>query len=157
MQYDLSFSKACCHPLFHCKCPRARSHLGKHFHSTSALFRSKQRSVECSQHQEPQLESEVNQVTSELNTVSQSLALALARPAASSSLGAAPQAPKLSKIFADPRTYDSSRGKKFEEWWTHICMWQDENSATLAGAASICTMLSRMVSRDTSTFACARL
>ena len=104
MQYDLSFPKPCCHPLFHCKCPRARSHLGKHFHSTSALFRSKQRSVECSQHQEPQLESEVNQVTSELNTVSQSLALALARPAASSSLGAAPQAPKLSKIFADPRT-----------------------------------------------------
>ena len=62
-----------------------------------------------------QLESEVNQLTSELNTVSQSLALALAGPAASSSLGTASQVLKILKIFADPRTYNGSRGKKFEE------------------------------------------
>ena len=52
-----------------------------------------------------QLKSEVNQLTSKLNTVSQSLAMALARPAASSSLGAVPQAPELSKIFTDPGMY----------------------------------------------------
>ena len=36
-------------------------------------------------------------------------------------------------------------------------MWQNENSAALAGAAGICTMLSRMVDGDTGTFACAQL
>ena len=54
-----------------------------------------------------QLEAELNQVNSKLNAVSQSLAMALARPASSNSLGRV-QAPKLSKIFADPGTYDSS-------------------------------------------------
>ena len=103
-----------------------------------------------------QLEAELNQVNGKLNAVSQSLAMALARPASSNLLGGA-QAPKLSKIFADPGTYDGSRGKKFEEWWTHICVWQDKNSTTLAGAAGICAILSRMVGRDASTFACARL
>ena len=53
--------------------------------------------------------------------------------------------------------YDGSRGKKFEEWWTCIRVWQDENSTALAGAASICAVLSRMVGRDTGTFACAQL
>ena len=99
-----------------------------------------------------QLEAELNLVNGELNAVSQSLAMALARPASSNPLGGA-QAPKLSKIFADPGTYDGSRGKKFEEWWTCVCTWQDENSTALAGAASICTMLSRMVGGDASTFA----
>ena len=99
-----------------------------------------------------QLKAELNQVNGRLNAVSQSLAMALARPASSNPLGSA-QAPKLSKIFADPRTYDGSRGKKFEEWWTCVYVWQDENSTTLAGAASIHTMLSRMVGRDASIFA----
>ena len=103
-----------------------------------------------------QLEAELNQVTNELNTVSQSLAITLARPVSSNPLGRA-QAPKLSKIFADPRTYDGSRGKKFKEWWTCICVWQDKNFTALAGAAGICTMLSRMVGRDAGTFACAQL
>ena len=88
-----------------------------------------------------QLEAELNQVTGELNAVSQSLAMALARPASSNPLGGQ-QAPKLSKIFADPETYNSSRGKKFEEWWTRICVWQDENSAALAGVAGILAVLS---------------
>ena len=104
-----------------------------------------------------QLEAELNQVTGELNTVSQSLVMALARPASSNPLGRVQQAPKLSKIFADPRTYDGSRGKKFEEWWTCIHAWQNENSAALTGAAGIRAVLSRMVGGDTSTFACARL
>ena len=99
-----------------------------------------------------QLEAELNQVNGELNTVSQSLAMALARPALSNLLGGA-QAPKLSKIFADPGTYDGSRGKKFEEWWTCVRMWQDENSTTLAGAAGIRAILSRMVGGDTGMFA----
>ena len=103
-----------------------------------------------------QLEAELNQVNGKLNTVSQSLAMALARPASSNPLGGA-QAPKLSKIFTDPRMYNGSRGKKFEEWWTCVCMWQDENSTTLAGAASIHAMLSRMVGRDASTFVHAQL
>ena len=103
-----------------------------------------------------QLEAELNQVNSELNAVSQSLAMALARPVSSNLLGGA-QAPKLSKIFADPRMYDGSRGKKFEEWWTCIHTWQDENSTALTGAAGICAILSRMVGRDASTFACAWL
>ena len=103
-----------------------------------------------------QLEAELNQVNGELNTVSQILAMALARPASSNLLGGA-QAPKLSKIVADLGTYDSSRGKKFEEWWTHICVWQDENSTTLAGAAGIHTMLSSMVGGDAGTFAGTRL
>ena len=103
-----------------------------------------------------QLEAELNQVNGELNAVSQSLAMALARPALSNPLGGT-QAPKLSKIFTDPRTYDGSRGKKFEEWWTHIHVWQDENSTALAGAAGIHTMLSRMVGGDASTFARAQL
>ena len=103
-----------------------------------------------------QLEAELNQVNSKLNTVSQSLAMALARPASSNPLGGA-QAPKLSKIFADPRMYNGSRGKKFEEWWTCVCMWQDENSTALAGAASICTVLSRMVGGAAGTFAHAQL
>ena len=103
-----------------------------------------------------QLEAELNQVNSELNAVSQSLEMALVRPVPSNPLGRA-QAPKLSKIFADPRMYDGSRGKKFKEWWTCVCAWQDENSTALAGAASICTILSRMVGGDTSTFACAQL
>ena len=103
-----------------------------------------------------QLEAELNQVTSELNTVSQSLTMALARPASSNPLGGQ-QTPKLSKIFADPRTYDSSRGKKFEEWWTCVRTWQDENPATLTGEAGICAMLSRMVGRDAGTFAHAQL
>ena len=103
-----------------------------------------------------QLEAEFNQVNGKLNAVSQSLAMALAMPASSNLLGGA-QASKLSKIFADTRTYDRSRGKKFKEWWAHVRTWQDENSATLAGAASIHAMLSRMVGRDTSTFACAWL
>ena len=51
-----------------------------------------------------QLEAELNQVTNELNAISQSLAMALARPALSNPLGGQ-QAPKLSKIFADPGTY----------------------------------------------------
>ena len=103
-----------------------------------------------------QLEAELNQVNGKLNAVSQSLAMALARPASSNPLDGA-QTPKLSKIFTDPRTHDRSRGKKFEEWWTCVCVWQDENSTALAGAASICTMLSRMVGGDTSTFARAQL
>ena len=103
-----------------------------------------------------QLKAELNQVNSELNAVRQSLAMALARPVSSNPLGGA-QASKLSKIFTDPRMYDGFRGKKFREWWTHICTWQDENSTTLAGAASICTMLSRMVGGDAGTFAHAQL
>ena len=103
-----------------------------------------------------QLKAELNQVNGKLNTVSQSLAMVLARLASSNLLGGA-QAPKLSKIFADPETYDGSRGKKFKEWWTCVCMWQDENSTAFAGAASICAILSRMVGGDTSTFACAQL
>ena len=82
--------------------------------------------------------------------------MALARPASSNPLGET-QAPKLSKIFADLRTYNSSRCKKFEEWWTHVHAWQDENSAALTGAASIHAMLSRMVGRDAGTFAHAQL
>ena len=103
-----------------------------------------------------QLEAEINQVNGKLNAVSQSLAMALARPASSNPLGGA-QAPKLSKIFTVPEMYDGSRGKKFEEWWTRVCAWQDENSTTLAGAAGIHAILSRMVGRDTSTFAHAQL
>ena len=103
-----------------------------------------------------QLEAELNQVNSKLNAVSQSLAMALTRPASSNPLGGA-QAPKLSKIFTDPGTYGGSRGKKFKEWWAHICVWQDENFTALTGAASICAVLSRMVGGDASTFACARL
>ena len=103
-----------------------------------------------------QLEAKLNQVNGKLNAVSQSLTMALARPASSNPLGGA-QAPKLSKIFADPKMYDGSRGKKFEEWWTHIHTWQDENSTALTGAASIHAILSRMVGGDTSTFAHARL
>ena len=99
-----------------------------------------------------QLEAELNQVNSKLNAVSQSLAMALARPASSNLLGSA-QDPKLSKIFVDPGTYDGSRGKKFKEWWTRIHAWQDENSTALAGAAGIRAMLSRMVGRDAGTFA----
>ena len=103
-----------------------------------------------------QLEAELNQVNGELNAVSQSLAMALARLASSNPLGGA-QTPKLSKIFADPEMYDGSRDKKFEEWWTCVRMWQDENSTTLTGAAGICAVLSRMVGGDTSTFARAQL
>ena len=103
-----------------------------------------------------QLEAELNQVNGELNAVSQSLAMALARPASSNPLGGA-QTPKLSKIFTDPRMYDSSRGKKFEEWWTRVCAWQEENTAALTGAAGICAMLSRMVGRDAGIFAHAQL
>ena len=104
-----------------------------------------------------QPESEVNQLTGKLNAVSQSLTMALARPASLNLLGMAFQAPKLSKTFADPRMYDSSRGRNFEVWWTCIHAWQDENSATLAGAAGIHAMLSRMVGRNASTFAHAQL
>ena len=86
-----------------------------------------------------QLEAELNQVTSKLNAVSQSLAMALARPASSNLLGGQ-QTPKLSKIFTDPRTYDSSREKKFKEWWTRVHVWQDENSTALAGTAGIHAM-----------------
>ena len=99
-----------------------------------------------------QFEAELNQEKGELNAVSQSLAMALARPVSSNPLGGA-QAPKLSKIFADPRMYDSSRGKKFEESWTHVHAWQDENSTTLTGAASIHAVLSRMVGGDAGIFA----
>ena len=102
------------------------------------------------------LKAKLNQVNSELNAVSQSLAMALARPVSSNLLGEA-QAPKLSKFFADPGMYDGSRGKKFEEWWTCVRTWQDENSTTLTGAASIHAVLSRMVGGDTSTFAHAQL
>ena len=63
-----------------------------------------------------QLEAELNQVNGKLNAVSQSLALALARPVSSNLLGGGQQTFKLSKIFADPGTYDGSRDKKFEEW-----------------------------------------
>ena len=104
-----------------------------------------------------QLEAELNQVTGKLSAVSQSLAMALARPASSNLLGGGLQASKLSKIFADPGTYDGSRGKKFKEWWTRVCAWQDENSAILAGTASIHTILFRMVGGDTSTFVHAQL
>ena len=103
-----------------------------------------------------QLEAELNQVNSELNAVSQSLAMALARPVSSNPLGRV-QAPKLSKIFTDPGTYDGSRGKKFEEWWTCVHAWQDENSTALAGAAGIHAILSRMVGGDAGTFARAQL
>ena len=82
--------------------------------------------------------------------------MALARLVLSNLLGGA-QALKLSKIFTDPEIYDGSRAKKFEEWWTCVCTWQDENSTALAGAAGICTILSRMVGRDAGTFACAQL
>ena len=81
----------------------------------------------------------------------------LARPVLSNPLGRAQQASKLSKIFADPGMYDSSRGKKFEEWWTCIHAWQDKNFTTLTGIAGICTVLSRMVGGDTGTFAHAQL
>ena len=103
-----------------------------------------------------QPEAELNQVNSELNAVSQSLAMALARLASSNLLGGA-QTPKLLKIFADPRTYDGSREMKFEEWWTCVRVWQDENSTALAGAASIRAVLSRMVGGDASAFAHAQL
>ena len=103
-----------------------------------------------------QLEAELNQVNGELNAVSQSLAMALARPASSNLVGGA-QTPKLSKIFTDPGMYDGPRGKKFEEWWTRVRAWQDENSTTLTGAAGIRTVLSRMIGGDASTFAHAQL
>ena len=157
MQYDLTSPQLCCHPFCNCKCPGAGPCMGKHFTELQLYLEVNKDQLDVANTKNLQLESEVNQLTSELNTVSQSLTLALARPAVSSSLGAAPQASKLSKIFTDPRTYDSSRGKKFEEWWTHIHIWQDENSATLAGAAGICAMLSRMVGGDASTFAHAQL
>ena len=90
--------------------------------------------------------------------LSQSLAVALARLAGSSSLtGVASKSPKLSKIFANPRAYDGSRGKKFKEWWTHVHAWQNENATILTGATSSHTILSRMVGRDTGTFAHAEL
>ena len=103
-----------------------------------------------------QLEAELNQVNGKLNTVSQSLAMALARPVSSNPLGGA-QTPKLSKIFADPGMYNGSRGKKFKEWWTRIRAWQDKNSTTLVGAAGIRAILSRMVGRDAGTFTRAQL
>ena len=90
--------------------------MGKHFTELQLYLEVNKDQLDVANTKNLQLESEVNQLISELNTVSQSLTLALARPAVSSSLGAAPQASKLSKIFTDPRTYNSSRGKKFEEW-----------------------------------------
>ena len=53
--------------------------------------------------------------------------------------------------------YNGSRGKKFEEWWAHVHAWQSENATILQGAASIHTILSRMVDEDARTFACAQL
>ena len=35
----------------------------------------------------------------------------------------APSEPNLSKIFSDPRNFDGSPGKKFEEWWTRVHSW----------------------------------
>ena len=43
----------------------------------------------------------------------------------------APSEPKLSKIFSDPGNFDSSPGKKFEEWWTRVHSWRHENPAVL--------------------------
>ena len=41
-------------------------------------------------------------------------------PAGSSAGPRAPTKPKISNILSDPSTFDGTRGKKFEEWWTCI-------------------------------------
>ena len=49
--------------------------------------------------------------------VDQLKAQLLAIPAGRPSTGTrAPSEPKLSKIFSDPRNFDGTCGKKFEEW-----------------------------------------
>ena len=72
----------------------------------------------------------------------------LAMPAAApvGPAGVAPAQARLSKIFSDPRNFDGTRGKKFEEWWTHVCSWIAENSAALPADKAIPAVLSRMVS-----------
>ena len=56
--------------------------------------------------------------------VDQLKAQLLAIPLGGPSTGTrAPSEPKLSKIFPDPGNFDGSPGKKFKEWWTHVCGW----------------------------------
>ena len=52
--------------------------------------------------------------------VDQMRAQLLAMPAAAPAgpAGVAPVQPRLSKILSDPRNFNGTRGKKFEEWWT---------------------------------------
>ena len=53
--------------------------------------------------------------------------------------------PKLSKIFSDPRNFDGTRGKKFEEWWTCVHAWWHKNQTALPDKKAISTVLSHMV------------
>ena len=69
----------------------------------------------------------------------------------------APSEPKLSKIFSDPGNFDSSPGKKFEEWWTHVCSWQHENAAALPDRKAISAVLSHMVGGRAGDFARSQL
>ena len=93
-----------------------------------------------------------------MNRADQMKAQLLAMPASRPSAGTrAPAEPKLSKIFSDPGNFDSSPGKKFEEWWTHVCSWQHENAAALPDRKAISTVLSHMVGGRASDFARSQL
>ena len=81
-----------------------------------------------------------------MNGADQMKAQLLAMLASGPSAGTrAPAEPKLSKIFSDPGNFDSSPGKKFEEWWTRVHSWRHENAATLPDRKAIYAVHSHMV------------
>ena len=81
----------------------------------------------------------------------QLLAMPAAAPAGPA--GVAPAQPRLSKIFSDPRNFDGTCGKKFEEWWTCVHGWIAENSAALPTNKAILAVLSCMVGSTAGDFA----
>ena len=89
------------------------------------------------------------------NEVDQLKAQLLAIPMAGPSAGhhAAPSEPKLSKVLSDPGTFDGTRRKKFEEWWTYVRAWRHKNQSALPGQKGIHAVLSRMVGGSAGDFA----
>ena len=71
--------------------------------------------------------------------------------------GVAPAQPRLSKIFSNPRNFDGTYEKKFEEWWTCVHGWIAKNSAALPADKAIPAVLSRMVGGTAGDFACSHL
>ena len=68
------------------------------------------------------------------------------------------QTAKISKLLADPGSFDGSMSK-FKEWWAKVKAWQAENHLAMPANTDkpVCTVLLRLEGSKTGSFARMRL
>ena len=77
---------------------------------------------------------------------------------AAASATATAQTAKISKLLADPGSFDGSMAK-FEEWWAKVKAWQSENHLAMPTNTDkpVCAVLSRLEGPKAGSFARTRL